>query len=285
MAEGLVNRALSWLKGDGDDDGAGRTVMLPVDKIDPNPYQPRQHFSEAEMAELAESIKGVGVLQPVVVRATGERYQLIMGERRLRASVLAGREHIPAIVRHADEEEAALLALIENIQRSDLSFWEEAEAYRRILDQPGATQARLAAALGRTQSTIANKVRLLRLPEEIQERARLAGLSERHVRALLRLESVEDQHDAIAAIMAGSLSARETDELINEMAKAGEEPEGDKRQVKGGLRMIRDVRIVLNTFEQGINALRQAGLDAMMETREEGRDLFVTIRIPRARQE
>lgn len=274
----------------------GQPVILPVEAIVPNPFQPRQYFSDQEMDALTASVRRVGVLQPVIVRPAGRKFQLIMGERRWRAAGAAGLKEVPALVRDLDDETAAVLALVENVQRTDLNFWEEAEGYKTILDRFGATQAELALAVGKQQSTIANKLRLLRLPDDVKLAARQAGFTERHVRALLRLEDSEDLREVVGIIAQEKLTVRETEALIDAWLEeqaiglpavgAGSEA-GVKEQAqrpRGGLRMIRDARILLNTFRQGVDALRKAGLDASMDTADEGDHFTVTIRIPKERQ-
>lgn len=276
---------------------AADLVSLPVDRIDPSPYQPRRTMDQAELEALAASVRQVGVLQPVVVRRRGDRYELVMGERRWRAAQAAGLREIPALVRDLGDDDAAVAALIENLQRSDLSFWDEAAGYARVMEEFGITQEELAAAVGRSQSAVSNKLRLLRLPEEVRRRAQSAELGERHVRALLRLPDEQAQLEALAEIITRDLSAKEAEALVAERLGAGpgsqafapdQDAGGSARtgrrgrgRRRAGLPVIKDVRILLNTFRQGVDALRRAGLDARMKLKEESDHIEVTIRIPR----
>lgn len=269
-------------------------ASLPVDRIDPSPFQPRRTLDQSELEDLAASIRQVGVLQPVVVRPRGDRYELVMGERRWRAAQAAGLRTVPALVRQLSDADVAVAALVENLQRADLSFWDEAAAYARIIDTFGLTQEQLAASIGRSQSAVANKLRLLRLPEEVRSRARSAGLGERHVRALLRLPDEETQLEALQEIIDGDLSAREAEELVDQLlGNGGEAPEDETaarepdtvserpRARRAHLPVIKDVRIMLNTFRQGVEALRKVGLKAELRTLERDDHIEVTIRIPK----
>lgn len=260
---------------------AERAVAIPCDRIEPNPYQPREAMDEAELAELARSIREVGVLQPIIVRPVGDRYQIVAGERRWRAAQAAGMRTVPALIREMDDGAAAVTALVENLQRSDLSFWEEAASYQRLLSEFGLTQEELAAAVGKSQPTVANKLRLLRLPEDVRELARQAGLGERHVRALLRLEDAALQREAVRLMAEAEMTAREAEELVLALERQGAQGRGRRARPQGALRMINDVRVVLNTFRQGIEALQRAGLDARMETRYGEEAIEIHVRIPR----
>lgn len=284
VADGLLERA--WRRvgrrlGGGPQPAGERTLAIPVDQIDPNPFQPRQEFDPQGLEELARSIREVGVLQPVVVRPVGDRYQIVAGERRWRAARQAGLQTIPAIVRELGDGEAAVAALVENLQRDDLSFWEEAAGYERLLTEFGLTQEQVAAAVGKSQPTVANKLRLLRLPEDVKEQARRAGLGERHVRALLRLPDPELQREAVRLMAEREVTAREAEALV-EMLLRTRQPAGRPRTSRrGSLRMISDLRVVLNTFRQGVEALQRAGLAARMETQVLDDGLEIRIRIPR----
>lgn len=282
MGEGWIARARERIARRSEGERGEVAVMLPVDRIDPNPYQPRRIFRDDELEELAESVRQVGVLQPIVVRPVDGRYQIIAGERRWRAARLAGLPTIPAVVRPMEDHDAAVAALVENLQRSDLSFWEEAAGYERLLAEFGMTQEQLAAAIGKSQPTVANKLRLLRLPWDVQEAARRANLGERHVRALLRLDDPDLQREAVRLIAEGDLSAREAEALVESLARQRTE-QGAERAAgpqERTLRVIKDVRILLNTFRQGIETLQRAGLAAEMETTYGDDCIEVRIRIP-----
>lgn len=254
-----------------------------LSEIRPNPFQPRRVFDEAGLEELADSIRRVGLLQPLLVRpARDGGYELVAGERRWRAAQLAGLERVPVVVRPMDDQDTAVLALVENLQREDLGFFEEALAYQELLSRFGLTQEQLARLLGKQQSTIANKLRLLRLPEEVRERIVDGGLSERHARALLRLESVAEQKAVVDEVIRRQLSARETEALV--AARAGEKRQERRRGGVGtGLRVIKDVRILLNTVRVGVETLRRAGLPASFEQADEEEWIEVRIRIPKGR--
>lgn len=279
-------------------------TYLDVDQIDASRFQARQHWDEVELVELAASIRELGMLQPVVVRPNGDRYELIMGERRLRAAKMAGLTRVPAIVRGMMNQEAALAGLVENLQRSNLGFWEEAAGYQAVIEQFNLTQEALAAAIGKSQSTIANKLRLQRLPQAVREAAQQAGLGERQVRALLRLPDEASQLAAVEVMAEQRMTAREADALVERMLQEAAAGEGEtkpptnesagagasakdapavrKTRRRTTLPVIRDVRIMLNTVQQGVDALRKAGLDADMQTTEQDRYYEILIRIPKA---
>lgn len=194
-----------------------KIVELDLNDILPNRFQPRIKFNETSITELAESIREHGVIQPIVVRPLGDRYEIIAGERRYKASVLAGKETIPAIVTELDDKDSAEVALIENVQRQDLTPIEEAISYKKILDMGYLTQEELAEKLGKTQSTVANKLRLLNLDDEIQEALLETKISERHARSLLKLVDKNMQKQMLSRIISERLTVRKTDEEIRKM--------------------------------------------------------------------
>jgi ParB/RepB/Spo0J family partition protein len=191
--------------------------MLDVRLISPNPWQPRYVFNEEELAELSQSIREHGIIQPLLVRQRGSTYHLIAGERRLRAAKLANLTEVPVIVRDIDDRETAILAMVENLQRKDLDFVEEARGYKRLLEEYDLTQEGLAKMVGKSQSSIANKMRLLQLPPEVLERIRTANLSERHARALLAIKEQGNLRKVLSDIIAGKLNVIETEDLIKEI--------------------------------------------------------------------
>ena len=191
-----------------------RAIEAPVDRLSPNPFQPRRSFTQESLEELAESIRRHGVLQPVVVRPSGDGYQLIAGERRWRAAQIAGLRRIPAVVRELDDTEMVQVALIENLQREDLNPIEEASAYRRLMDEFSMTQEQLSSTIGRSRPAIANAVRLLNLPTEIQRAVEERKLSEGHARCLLAISDQEDQLKVAAQIIANGLNVRQAEELV-----------------------------------------------------------------------
>lgn len=194
-----------------------KIVELDLNDILPNRFQPRIKFNETSITELADSIQEHGVIQPIVVRPLGDRYEIIAGERRYKASVLAGKETIPAIITELNDKDSAEVALIENVQRQDLTPIEEAISYKKILDMGYLTQEELAEKLGKTQSTVANKLRLLNLDDEIQEALLETRISERHARSLLKLSNKEQQKRMLARIISERLTVRRTDEEIKKM--------------------------------------------------------------------
>lgn len=249
---------------------------LPVNEIEPNPFQPRREFDEEQLEELAASIREHGVLHPVVVRRKEKGYELVVGERRLRACRLLNWEHIPAIVRDMSDTEVAEIALIENIQREGLSFFEEAESYRRLIDEFGLTQDELAERLGKSQSAIANKLRLLRFSPELREKISREMLSERHARALLRLKDDAEIERGLDVVISQGLNVRQTEEWV---AKRLESDEGGRdrpkrRTVKG---VYKDYRLMLNSVRKLADQMKSGG--ARVEVFEDEGDEFVEIRI------
>ncbi len=196
-----------------------RAIEAPVDRLSPNPFQPRRSFTQESLEELAESIRRHGVLQPVVVRPSGDGYQLIAGERRWRAAQIAGLRRIPAVVRELDDTGMVQVALIENLQREDLNPIEEASAYRRLMDEFSMTQEQLSSAIGRSRPAIANAVRLLNLPADIQRAIEERRLSEGHARCLLAIPDQSDQLKAAAVIIANGLNVRQAEELVKGTAR------------------------------------------------------------------
>jgi len=191
-----------------------RAVEIPVDRLSPNPFQPRRSFTEEGLEQLADSIRHHGILQPIVVRPSGDGYQLIAGERRWRAAQIAGLQRIPAVVRELDDPGMVQVALIENLQREDLNPIEEASAYRRLMDEFNMTQEQLSSAIGRSRPAIANAVRLLNLPEAIQKAVEERRLSEGHARCLLSISNQGDQLKVAAEIIANGLNVRQAEELV-----------------------------------------------------------------------
>lgn len=254
---------------------------LPVDEIRSNRFQPRVEFDEEQLQELAESIREHGVLHPVVVRPVEEGYELVVGERRLRACKLLGWESVPAIVREMSDSEAAEIALIENVQREGLSFFEEAEGYRRLIEEFGLTQDELAQRLGRSQSAIANKLRLLRLPPAVREVISREMLTERHARALLKLESEKLQLEAVAEIVRRGLNVRQTEEWVDKRLEKERTGGGAKRSrapVKG---VYKDYRLLINSVRKLVDQMSRGGIPVEM-TEEEFEDCVeVRIRLPR----
>ncbi len=256
-----------------------KIVSLPVGAIKPNPHQPRRQFEPEELRELGESIRLYGILQPLTVRKTGPTtFELVAGERRLRAAVLAGMENVPCILLNVDAEQSGLLALVENLQRKDLDFIEEAEGLRSLIRSYGMSQEEAARCISKSQSAVANKLRILKLPPDVLEKLRSAGYTERHARALLRLEEPEAQKKALEAIIAGDLTVAKTEAYIEALLRRGEE---EKKKRKTPVVVLKDVRIFLNTVTRGLSMMNRRGVRAVCERADTDNELVLTIRIPR----
>ena len=228
---------------------------LDIDNIVPNPYQPRRVFSQAALEELSNSIKSYGILQPITVRDINGNYELVAGERRFRAAKLANLQAVPAIINNMTDESSAVLALLENLQREDLNFIEEAMGYENLIKEHSFTQQQLAEKLGKNQSTIANKLRILRLPMEIKIKLVENDLTERHARALLRLEP-KDILPILNKIIEKKLSISQSEELVEAFLQQTDTP---KRSTK---RMFSDVKIFLNTINHAVDTMQKAGIKA-----------------------
>lgn len=252
---------------------------IPIIKIRPNKAQPRKVFNEDDLNALSQSITENGILQPLTVRkvSTAE-YELIAGERRLRASVMAGLRKVPCIVIKCSEKESAVYALLENLQRSDLGMFEEARGVSRLIRRYGLTQQEAAVKLGKTQSTIANKLRLLRLTYEEQEWIESAGLSERHARALLKLGDESTRREALSKIITENLNVQQSENLINLMLNSS--LKNNKKQGTSKA-VIKDVRIFVNTINKAIDTMRLAGIDAQSDKTDTDNFIEYTIRIPK----
>lgn len=258
-----------------------RSVL--IESIQANRFQPRKTFHDESLEELAASIREFGVLQPLLVRPLEEGFELVAGERRLRASKLAGLAEVPVISREIGDKEVAEMAMIENLQREDLHFLEEAEGFQQLIVQFGFTQEELAKRVGKSQSTLANKLRLLKLEPQVRQRLQEERLSERHARALLKLESPEEQKEVLAAVCAEQLNVRQTEELIacrQQSPEQGNE-KSKKKERKRLTGVIRDVRIFLNTIQQVADTMKQNGLAVQMQQRQEEDDIIVELRIPK----
>lgn len=259
-----------------------KVLEIPIIKIRPNKAQPRKTFDETELAALSASISENGILQPLSVRKiSAAEYELVAGERRLRASVLAGLRKVPCIVLKCSEKESAIYALLENLQRSDLGIFEEARGISKLIRRYGLTQEEAANRLGKSQSTIANKLRLLRLTYEEQEWIVNAGLSERHARALLRIEDDALRHEALSKIISENLNTSQTDELVGILINSVPKTTKSKGTSKA---VIKDLRIFLNTINKAIDTMRLAGIDAQSDKKDTDNFIEYTIRIPKRHQ-
>lgn len=254
-----------------------RVQYIPLGRIRPNPQQPRRSFDEEGLAELAASIRSCGILQPLTVRRAGEGYELVAGERRLRAARIAGLREVPCLVAQVGEEDSALLALMENLQRRDLDCWEEAQAIARLISRYGLSQEEAARRLGRAQPTVANKLRLLRLPEDVRALLRENGLTERHARALLRLQDPEVQRRVAGDMVRRGMNVAQAEAYVEKLLQSAQvtPPRGRSTYI------IKDVRLFLNSVDRGLHLMRQAGVDAGWDRQDTDREILLTIRIPK----
>lgn len=255
----------------------GGIIWLPIGEISPSPVQPRKQFDQAALEELSQSIKSYGILNPLTVRMRSGRYELVAGERRLRAAKMAGLKEVPCIMMELNMEDASLVALIENLQRRDLDFIEEAQSLSRLIRMFGLSQEEAARRIGKSQSAVANKLRLLKLPEDVLEKLRLYELSERHGRALLRLPDEDSQRMALEHIHANRLTVAATEEYIEALLSAPPEERSALRRTM----VLKDVRIFLNSLRHSLELMKQGGITAGVERQETEDSLILTISIPK----
>ena len=256
---------------------SSRVLSVPVGAIVPNPNQPRKTFEEDGLQELADSIQENGILQPLSVRRREGGYELVSGERRLRAARLCGLREVPCILLSVDEQASSLLALVENLQRRDLDFWEEAEALDKLIRTYHLSQEEAARRVGKSQPAVANKLRLLKLSPTILQKLRGARLTERHARALLRLDGEAAQMAALEYMIAQGLNVAQTDAYIDALLSPPE-PKPHKRKPTY---IIKDVRLFLNTVTRGLSIMKTAGVDARCKREETDRSILLTIEIPK----
>ena len=254
-----------------------RVLRLDVETIRPNPRQPRRLFDEGALRELAASIRRHGVVQPLVVRRRNDGWELVAGERRLRAARLAGLATVPCVEAQVDERESALLALVENLQRRDLHYFEEAAAIANYLRQTRSTQEEAAAELGRSPSAVANKLRLLRLSPACQALLLEKGLTERHARALLRLEDEEERLAAARRAADRGWNVAQTEQYVERRLQElrTTAPAGRRTYI------LKDVRLFLNSVDRGLRIVREAGVEAKCLREDTEDEIVMTIRIPR----
>ena len=254
---------------------SNRVLFLPIAAISPNPDQPRRRFSREGLEELAASIREHGVLQPLSVRRTPQGYELISGERRLRAARMAGLTEAPCIVVNVDSQGSSLLALVENLQRRDLDFVEEAAALDRLIRTYGLSQEEAARRIGKSQSAVANKLRLLKLDPEALALLREKGFTERHARALLRLEDPAAQREAARHVAEHGLTVAKTEAYVERLLAGADKPR------KKPAFILKDVRFFLNTVTRGLDMMRSAGVAADCRRQETDRAICLTITIPK----
>ncbi len=262
----------------------GGILSLRVEDIAPNPVQPRRHFEEEGLRELSESIRSYGILNPLTVRLRCGKYELVAGERRLRAAKLAGLREVPCILIDVNMEDAGLLALVENLQRRDLDFLEEAEGLNKLIRMFGMRQEEAARRIGKSQSAVANKLRLLKLPPDVLETLHSRGLSERHGRALLRLPDPALQRAALAAILEQDMTVAAADAYIDALLspKAEEPPAEPDKAARKRTFVPKDLRLFLNTLNRSLDLMKQGGVAADLKREETEEALILTISIPKA---
>ena len=251
------------------------TRIVDIDLVEPNPYQPRLEFDDEALMDLAQSIREIGLIQPITVREMDGRYQIIAGERRFRALKLNGAVDVPVLIMDANEVQMAEMALVENIQRENLSAIEEAKSYVEIMKYSGLNQSQLALRVGKSQSSIANKIRLLNLDEDVQEAVSTKKISERHARALIGLDE-EKQHDALEKIVKKGMTVAQTEKMLKEQAQ----PKKEKKKVmlKG---ISKNIKIAINTIHQAVSMVNRAGTAAEINEEEHEDEVIITIRIPK----
>ena len=256
---------------------SSRVQYIPLERIVPNPHQPRRDFDPEGLQELAASIRQYGVLQPATVRTRGRDYELVAGERRFRAAKLAGLRELPCLIARVGEEDSALLALMENLQRRDLNYMEEAAAIAQLVQRWGLSQEEAARRLGKSQSAVANKLRLLRLPESVVALLREGELSERHARALLRLTDEEEQLAAAKTIIARRMNVAQTEEYIESLLREIQTTPPRRRPTF----ILKDVRLFLNSLDRSLTIMRSAGVNAGCARQDTEDEILLTIRIAR----
>lgn len=257
-----------------------KATEVPIELIKVNKQQPRQSFGEQQLKELRDSIKEYGVLQPLILRKeTGGDFTLIAGERRLRAAMMAGLEKVPAMIKDATEEEIGLIALVENIQRENLGYIEEAKAYQQLMEKYGINQATLAAKVGKNQSTISNKIRLLSLPEDIQQLLVSNKLTERHARCLLKIDADGDRRLIVDKVIKHGFNVRQTEKLVEEYLEGRAIKERERKKI----RHI-SYKLYLNTLKKTFIDMDLHNKGATFEQRDEGDNLKITITIPKGQE-
>lgn len=256
----------------------GAVIYLRCEDIAPNPVQPRKQFDPEALEEMSRSIQSYGVLNPLTVRYRGGHYELVAGERRLRAAGMAGLTEVPCILMDVDMRESSVIALIENLQRQDLNFVEEARGIKQLIGMFAMSQEEAARRLGRSQSAIANKLRLLKLPPDVLDGLLSAGLTERHGRALLRLPYDKQQRQALQYMAEHALTAAAADEYVDKLLSQPIESREPRRTL-----VVKDVKLFLNTISRSLQVMKQGGIDAGMTREETDEALILTISIPKAR--
>jgi len=259
---------------------ASKIVYLPVTEISPNPDQPRRHLNPAETRELSDSIAKYGVLQPLSVRRLGRGYELLSGERRMRAAMLCGLKEVPCVIMDVNTRESAVLMLVENLLRRDLDFIEEARGLSRLVSMYGYSQEEVSRLVGLSQSAVANKIRLLKMPTELLLIIREAGLTERHARALLRLKTEDDIISTLETIIKLDLNVAKTEAYIDDfLGKPAEPPPPEPSQAQDPVIVVKDARLLINSITRGVSVLKKSGIDVEMEQEEDDRGIVIKLTI------
>lgn len=276
VPENIGGSIMEFLKklGRGAESGQ-KVLMISVDEIFPNPNQPRKIFAQDELEYLAKSIEEMGILQPLTLRKNESGYELIAGERRLRASKSIGLKEVPCLLMDVPEETSSILAVVENIQRQDLDFFEEAQAISHLISRYDISQDEVSKRLGKSQSAVANLLRLLRLSDPIMEKIRQGSCTQRHARALLKIANPELQNEILDKVIAQSLNVSQTEDLIETYLNPPETKEKGKKII-----ILRDVRLFLNTINKSLNTMKAAGVNAKYVKEELDGEILLTIRIP-----
>lgn len=254
-------------------------VSIPVCQIEPNPAQPRAYFDDYSLAQLAVSIRQNGIMQPLIVRRSERGYQLIAGERRLRAAKLVNLEQVPCIVLDREDKQSAIMAILENIQRADLNYLEEAMAIKRLIDHYGLTQEEAASKLGIAQSTVANKLRLLRLSDKDKANVLKYGLNERQARAVIRLPE-NCRQEAVKEIYMKQLNSAQTDRYVEGLLVQLEEASKPKPKIINRTDPYNTIGLYINSFNKTVEAMRAAGITCDAEKRKTEEGIEYRIRIP-----
>ena len=260
-------------------------ILFPVEQIIPNPNQPRKTFKDESLTELAESIRTFGVIQPIQVRKVdNELYELVSGERRLRASKLAGIQEIPAMEVTISDKDSAVIAIIENVQREDLSFFEEAESYRQLIKYYDMTQEQVAALIGKSQSFVANKIRLLKLDDRVIQAVKTNQLSERHARALLKIPDEAIQREVIEQIHKQDLNVKKTEALVEKVREEVMTNNYDEKITPGKKARVKsfiNAQIYINTIKSAFKVVKENKRSAKYKETEKDDRIVITITIPK----
>lgn len=256
-----------------------RVMEIPIKNIVPNPYQPRKIFSQIALEELSNSIKAYGILQPITVRVKDDKYELVAGERRFRAAKIANLQMVPAIINNMSDESSAVLALLENLQREDLNFIEEAMGYENLIKEHAFTQQQLAEKLGKNQSTIANKLRILKLSDNVKLKLVQNNLTERHARAMLKLPDESLIQEVLDKVIKNELTVKSTEKLISSILN--DLDGNDELEKKQNIKSSMAIRIYLNTIKQAFDAIKGTGIEAKYNEIDKGDYMEVVVKIPK----